>query len=196
MAQRFEPADSLDYFPTPAWATRALCEWLDVKGKTCWEPAAGEGHMVRPLQEHFASVYGSDVHDYGAGFDVVDFLQPSTLSPDWIISNPPFALAEQFVKAATHRAKEGVAMLVRTSFLEGVGRFERIYNVTPPDIVFQFAERVPMVKGRVDRTASTATSYCWLVWFLNTQSAEPDGLTHLHWIEPCRKRLEKDSDYV
>lgn len=26
MARRVEPADSLDFFPTPPWATRAFCE--------------------------------------------------------------------------------------------------------------------------------------------------------------------------
>jgi hypothetical protein len=28
MQQRSEPHDSLDDFPTPPWATRALCVWL------------------------------------------------------------------------------------------------------------------------------------------------------------------------
>jgi len=35
MAQRVEPHDSLDFFPTPPWATRALCEWIaDRVGET------------------------------------------------------------------------------------------------------------------------------------------------------------------
>lgn len=61
MAQRREPANSLDYFPTPPWATRALCEFLDLAvplaPQRCWEPACGEGHMVRPLLECFRLVY-------------------------------------------------------------------------------------------------------------------------------------------
>ena len=32
MAQRKEPPDSLDFFPTPPWATRALCERLASEG--------------------------------------------------------------------------------------------------------------------------------------------------------------------
>jgi hypothetical protein len=28
MARRVEPPDSLDFFPAPPWATRALCEYL------------------------------------------------------------------------------------------------------------------------------------------------------------------------
>jgi hypothetical protein len=61
MQQRSEPHDSLDDFPTPPWATRALCEFLlfngyEIENCTVREPAANRGHMVRPLQEYFASV--------------------------------------------------------------------------------------------------------------------------------------------
>ena len=66
MQQRAEPHDSLDDFPTPPWATRALCEWLGPEAladMTCREPAANRGHMVRPLREYFAHVEASDVHD-------------------------------------------------------------------------------------------------------------------------------------
>ena len=56
--------------------------------------------------------------------------------------------------------------------------------------ILQFVERVPMFKGRLDRKGSSATAYCWLVW----QAASLGG-TRLHWLAPCRKRLERDSDY-
>ena len=69
MATRKEPPDSLDYFPTRPWATRALCEWLrEVSPATMrfvWEPACGEGWMSRPLAEYFGLVFSSDVHPYG-----------------------------------------------------------------------------------------------------------------------------------
>ena len=72
-------------------------------------------------------------------------------------------------------------MIVRTSFLEGVGRYENLYSKRPPNIVAQFSERVPMVKGRLTATGSTATSYCWLVWLTGVTG------TKLVWIPPCRK---------
>ena len=84
-----------------------------------------------------------------------------------------------------------MAMLVRTSFLEGIDRYKKIYNVNPPSTVAQFVERVPMVKGRLDGKASTATSYCWLIW----DKLAPAKHTELVWIEPCRKMLEKEGDY-
>jgi hypothetical protein len=71
-AQRHEPHDSLDDFPTPPWATRALMTHVlqdfDAERRLAWDPAANRGHMVRPLREFFVVVYASDVHDYGAGF--------------------------------------------------------------------------------------------------------------------------------
>jgi hypothetical protein len=81
-------------------------------------------------------------------------------------------------------------MIVRTSFLEGVGRFEKLYSKRPPSIVAQFSERVPMVKGRLTPTGSTATSYCWLVWLKGVAG------TKLVWIPPCRKQLERAEDYA
>ncbi|CAO3358641.1 SAM-dependent DNA methyltransferase [Azospirillum palustre] len=198
MAQRAEPHDSLDFFPTPHWATRALCEHvIPAFGHVAWDPACGHGDMVRPLQEYCLAVAGSDVHDYGRGFVQHDFLMPFMPDgigcTDWIITNPPFRLGEQFARHALKLMEEeavekGVAMLVRTAFLEGVER-HRMFAERPPSVVAQFAERVPMVKGRLDRTASTATSYAWIVW------ARGNTDTRLRWIPPCRKALERASDW-
>src|SRR5262245_18669983 len=114
MAQRFEAPDSLDDFPTPPWATRALCEnltaiGLDLGCMSVWEPACGRGHMARPLAEYFGTVHASDIHPYGHG-DVYDFLKEGSPDPtrggeiDAIITNPPFRLAEQFARVAIQRA--------------------------------------------------------------------------------------------
>lgn len=207
MAQRHEPDDSLDFFPTPPWATRALFEhvigpWNMHIG---WDPACGDGAMVNVFDEYFLASAASDVHDYGVeGACVHDFLQ--SFLPDgigmaeWIITNPPFRLGEQFIKRAMEIATHGVAMLVRTSFVESIGRYENLFRESPPALVAQYVERVPMVKGRLDRKASTATSYCWLVWQNRAHDWEkpvwaPDGGTRFVWIPPCRAKLERDSDY-
>jgi hypothetical protein len=209
MQQRAEPHDSLDDFPTQPWATRALMEHVviphiglvaqkNLSRMTVWEPAANRGHMAIPLSEYFGRVVRSDIHDYGIGAEQCDFLMPGTepasiavAGADWIITNPPFRLAEQFIERARRiKGWQGTAMIVRTAFLEGVGRFERLFAVNPPTIVAQFTERVPMVKGRLTATGSTATAYCWLVWMSNV-SPKP-----MVWIPPCRKKLERPGDYV
>lgn len=196
MQQRTEAHDSLDDFPTPPWATRALCEFLRDRGfhlSMCdaREPAANRGHMVAPLREYFRSVEAFDVHDYGAGYPVADYLfGPLPAPTDFTITNPPFRLAEQFIERALATSDCGVAMLVRAAFLESVGRYKRLYSGKPPSYVLQFVERVVMHKGRLAPEGSTATAYAWLVWL------PPEEDTRLRWIEPCRKRLERAEDYA
>ena len=99
-------------------------------------------------------------------------------------------MAEEFLNKANYIASTGIALLARTVFLESVGRYDRIFKNNPPAYFAQFSERVPMVKGRLDKKASTATGYAWFVWKLKVQQ-EPK----LIWIPPCRKILERDEDY-
>src|ERR1022692_3585455 len=101
MAQRREPPDALDFFPTPPWAARALFRHvLPALGVTAvgnvWEPACGEGHMAAIIPEFTNGlVIATDIFDYGYGTAPVDFLDehpapPFTDCADWIITNPPF----------------------------------------------------------------------------------------------------------
>jgi len=213
MQQRSEPHDSLDDFPTPPWATRALCEWLVARGydlgmSSVREPAANRGHMAKPLFEYFGHLMASDIHDYGFGylqqdylFGPIEWLDPT----DWTITNPPFRLAEQFIERARSLSRVGCAMLVRSAFLESEGR-EGLFADHPPAFVLQFAERVVMLRSRLvragaadfdnidpatgkPRKASTATSYAWIVWLKN----ETD--TRWRRLEKCRLRLERPGDY-
>lgn len=195
MAQRLEGKKSLDDFPTPPWATRALIEHVigrkPLADMTCLEPACGRGHMSVALAEYFARVHSSDIFDYGFG-SISDFLKATPVTRcDWVITNPPFRLAEDFIDRSIRIATHGVAILARTVFIESVGRYERLFKTRPPAIVAQFTERVPMVKGRIDRKASTATGYAWIVW----QKQQTNG-TRLVWIPACRKLLERNGDYV
>ena len=65
MAQRNEAQDSLDNFPTPPWATRALLEHVikqkNINELNCLEPACGAGHMALALKEYFNTVTASDI---------------------------------------------------------------------------------------------------------------------------------------
>ena len=170
MAQRAEPRDSRDDFPSPPWATRALIEHVLKDKETlarsdCLEPACGAGSMAETLKEYFAETCASDAYTYGYGA-VRDFLtEPyDDGSYDWVITNPPFRLAAAFVLRALRVARCGVAIFERTVFLEGVHRYQLLFQNNPPTTVSPFVERVPIVKGRLDKSAATATSYAWMVW--------------------------------
>lgn len=193
-ASRGEPSDSLDDFPTPPWAGRALMEHVlrPSPRLKLWEPAANRGFLLRGLRDYFRACYASDVFDYGAGFDVSDYVEErAPQQVDFIITNPPFNLAYAFIDKALKETTVGCAFLVRTAFLEGVNRYHALWSRTPPAYVAQFAERVPMVKGRCDPEASTATNYCWVVWLHHRPALE----TLMKWIPPCRSQLERQGDY-
>ena len=148
--------------------------------------------MSVTLAEYFQNVASFDVFDYGFG-RVADFFKTehSDQSYDWVITNPPFRLGEQFINRSMKIARRGVAMLTRTVFIESVGRYERLFRDNSPSRFAQFTERVPMVKGRVDKKASTATGYAWLVW----EKDRLQGNSELVWIPACRKALEREGDY-
>lgn len=192
MQQRKEPHDSLDDYPTPPWATRALLEHIDGPFGTVREPAANRGHMARPLGESFKTVLASDIFDYGVGYEVWDYIFGPSPSVDWTITNPPFRLAQRFIEKALDESEVGVAVFVRSAFLEGIGRHRDLFSTYPPAMVLQFVERVVLHKGKLAPKGSSATAYCWIVWRLPNSPFRP---TELRWIPPCRRRLEREEDY-
>ncbi len=209
MNRRIEAPDSLDLFPTPPWAVRAFCEHMGIKQSdnrfTAYDPCCGLGHMAEPLKEYFLHVYASDIHDYGYG-EVGDFLAdpdnnlfPSwkpTHQINWVFMNPPFNKALEFVEMSRRLYPDaGLAVLIRTNWMESIDRFDRLFSKreTRPHMIAVSVERIPMVKGKYDPKATTATSYSWFVWTGDVPPLE----TKMTWIEPgARKRLAMPSDVL
>jgi hypothetical protein len=193
-------------FPTPPWATRAFLAHLmpdDLSELTVWEPAANRGYMSRPLAEHFGAVIATDKFDYGAGFPLIDFLDgPSPtdygMAVDWIITNPPFNAAEDFVRRALNIAEDGVAIFARASWLEGKRRYDTLFRPCPPTWFCPYVERVPIVQGRVDPGAASQMPYAWFVWQKSVTDRDWPSVgkpTLTKWIPPSRKDFEKEGDY-
>lgn len=204
MARRVEPHHSLDFFPTPPWATRALFKrvlpelgFAPPFGHMV-DPCCGQGHMAAVLAEAARAVTATDIFDYGypLGVSNIDFLNTmvhsvaSSDAPDWYIFNPPFKIAAEFVLRALDLAKVGVAALCRLQWIEGQERYEALFRPYPEAAFAPFVERVPMISGRWDPDASTATSYAWFVW---TKVASPRGARILR-IAPCARDLTRPDD--
>ena len=161
MAQRHEALDSLDDFPTPPWATRALCEFLraediGLQGQRVREPCANRGYMVRPLQEYAAEVIASDIFDYGAGYAVRDYLNPmSDLldgdddDGDDLVTNQPYSLSVEFVLEGLRRVPGVCAFFLRSNWTEGAERYHSLFHGNAPTFQLQFSERVILAKGRL-----------------------------------------------
>lgn len=162
--------DATNLFPTAPWGGRTIGEIvrrLDPKARTCWEPACGPGMLAHGLNDNFQAVYQSDYVQYG-DHRIFDFVRgPEDQVPftaDWIITNPPFDLDEEFVQLAYARARRGAAMLVRLGFLEGQKRWQLLYRDCRYYAVAPFSERLPLIMGCWDPEASSAAAYAWFIW--------------------------------
>ena len=130
-----------DFYPTPPEATQALLDFLKLPSETVvWEPACGEGHMVKVMERKGLSVVGTDLQ---TGTDFLTADMPEDVQ--WIITNPPFSLAEQFIRKS---AEHGVpfAMLLKSQYWHAARRVSLFSTITPayvlpltwrPDFLFK-----------------------------------------------------------
>jgi hypothetical protein len=88
-----------DQYETPAWVTLALIPQLPAFTGKIWEPACGSGKMVAALRQAGFDVVASDITQ---GVDFLD--DPPELGVSAIITNPPYALACEFIERALYIA--------------------------------------------------------------------------------------------
>lgn len=82
-----------DFYPTPPEPTRAVLSYERTRLSefaAIWEPAAGDGAMVREMRSCGLSVVASDLVDRGAGAEIKSFYSYETAPCDAILTNPPF----------------------------------------------------------------------------------------------------------
>lgn len=130
-----------DFYPTPPEATQALLDFLKIPtGTVVWEPAVGEGHMAEVMQANGYQVIGTDIE---AGTDFITADMPE--GAQWIITNPPFSLAEQFIKTANNHGVP-FAMLLKCQYWHAASRVSLFSEITPsyvlpltwrPDFMFK-----------------------------------------------------------
>jgi hypothetical protein len=150
----------------------------------CWEPACGRGAISDVLAAAGRHVLSSDLNDYGYGETGVDFLleprNPLVDSTKWaIVANPPFKLADEFVRHALELCPT-VVMLLRLAFLESVGRSD-ILDGGQLAIVLPFRNRLPMMhRDSWSGPRSTkAQAFAWYVW--NRHHTGPASIHRLTW---------------
>ena len=95
-----------DFYATPSEVTVALLDFLESKGlidprDLIWEPAYGNGAMMRVMLDRGYAVLGTDLYPQLPGIEGVDFLQTQTPCCDWIITNPPFSKATELFSFKT-----------------------------------------------------------------------------------------------
>ncbi len=110
-----------DFYETPYSMTEHLIrnEMFD-SGLSVCEPACGDGAIVKVLKDCFSG----EITSYDAD---VDFLT-ETKQYNYIITNPPFSLALEFVNKAKTVATDKFALLLPLSYLHGKRRHDEVYS--------------------------------------------------------------------
>ncbi len=170
----------LDQYMTPEGAVRLLLsDELGIgryvaQDATIVEPTCGQGAMVRELSTLRPQALIT-TNDLDAGFPAdlhMDAATPeywneieSYFPIDWVVTNPPFDRAIHVLAEAHNRARMGVAMLLRLSFLEPTDdpkKTPRAWFIcpTPPDRLIV----LPRISFTGDGKTDSVTC-AWMIWF-------------------------------
>lgn len=161
--QRSSDVAENDYYATDPKALELLLE-QETFSQKIWEPACGEGHLSKILENNGYQVISSDLIDRGFGVGGIDFLSCSRVWDGDIITNPPYKYAKEFVEKALELTIPGrrIAMFLKLTFLEGQARRELFKN-NPPQVIYVSSARLNCGKNGVF-TNTSAVAYCWMIW--------------------------------
>lgn len=155
-----------DYYPTPPEATQALLDFLKLRhGTKVWEPACGDGDMVAVMDEYGLDVTATDLNA-GTDFLLADMPEGT----EWIITNPPFSLAEEFIRKS---AEHGVpfAMLLKSQYWHAAKRVALFSQITPAYVLPLTWRPDFLFKNHEKRSAPLMdVNWCvWLPWAKHTE---------------------------
>lgn len=151
-----------DLYETPYSMTRQFLSAIQLPREFhVLNPACGEDAMLDILGGYFTDVTGYDIKEG------MDFLKEERQF-DYIIENPPYSLAFEFIQKAKEVAKFGFAFLLPLSYLHGKKRYDAIWTSRecPLKEIYVFT-RYPMLGDplRPDGKYRTGMQvYAWMVW--------------------------------
>jgi hypothetical protein len=177
-----------DFYETPYSMTHQLLDEGDFYPKqSILEPACGEGAIVKVLKARgFTDVTAQDLTTGQ------DFTNPPVDQKmyDYIITNPPFSLALEFILMCKRCVRHKFALLLPLNYLHGQERYNSIWKDTayPLEKVYVFT-RYPMLGDPLREDGKYRTGmqvYAWYIW-----SKSGYERNRLHWIDNNQYVLKK-----
>lgn len=166
-----------DFYETPYSITRQFLqvEGID-KSSNILEPAAGQGAITKILIDEGYKNVTSKTLETGQDF------REEKGKYDYIITNPPFSLAFEFIQKCKDLTDK-FALLLPLSYLHGKKRFDNIYSDQnfPLSHIYVFT-RYPLLGEslRLDGKYNTGMMvYAWFVWDKFSNKDSPS----IKWID-------------
>lgn len=182
-----------DLYPTPVDGTESLIPVLKAMKrpdgqpiKRVWEPACGDGRLARVLEWHGFEVIATDLREYpGFGTGGLDFLCENPEEKwgwdigeiDAIVTNPPFSLAEEFIRRALS-ITPNVAMLLKQTYWNVGGRSTGLWFDHMPDLELKLTWRLAFLAK--ERGNSPLMDCMWNVWSGDNAARAAAGVGHLN----------------
>ena len=177
------PRKKYDFYETPIELCKEsltrlfIDERLDFGG-VYLDAGAGSGvwgkalYSCKDMGENVFSHYiiGVDIvkRDISVGYDswkCVDFIDFEDSGVDMVFGNPPYSIAEEFVRKGMELVIDGgyVYFLLRLAFLESKKRIN-LFNKFPPKRVYVLQRRPSFFSANGKTRTTDATSYAMFLW--------------------------------
>lgn len=200
--------DGLDFYTEPGWCVDLLLDAEKYLGRV-WDPACGNGTIGRAFERRNHPIRSTDIAPRPYAERMLDFLDAEDASytrADHIVCNPPFSLAEDFIRRGLRMATKSAAFLLplkwlasdtRQRFFAEVGRPARVYVLAdrasmPPGMYLdaetglfncddpspKLKDGKPVYRWRTgDKPSGGSIDYCWVVFVPGY-----GGPTDLRWL--------------
>lgn len=190
--------DPNDFYREPTWASARLFATVPFIGRI-WDPACGSGRIVISAIEASYVAFGTDAVERAPNAPwwrgTMDFLEDGFEGVPNIVCNPPFALADRFVRLALERVSGKVAMLLPATWHCGDAR-SRWLETTPLSRVLALTPRPTMEPGlglaERQKLGGGTKDFSFYIWEHGHVGPWSGGWLHRDGVT-CRKRLERDT---
>lgn len=147
-----------DVVYTPDWCARDMVDWFKPSGKVL-EPCKGDGAIYKYLPD------GAEWCEIELGRDFFSWDEPM----DWVITNPPFSIYDEFVSHAYNISKNIVVLIPLKNLMSASGRLKnyrkkgwmkhiRLYG-TGSGLGFEMGNEIGAVHFVRDYTGPTSWSW-------------------------------------
>lgn len=192
-----------DYYPTPPETIHLVLAALPMglKPKVIYDAGAGKGEWGPSIKECYPKSWLVGIELYNkpnpklrTAYDRwmrEDYLQlfseevplAKELAPDLILGNPPYKLAEAFIrKSLLLLESDGVLLfLLRLAYLESADRGYGLWKDIPPQDVWVLSER-PSFTGDGKTDATAYAIYSWQKGHRPPNDVHGNPMPNLHWL--------------
>ena len=148
-------------YQTPDWVLECAISHMPWARKI-WEPACGEGNLVRVLADHGFDVYATDKRD---GEDFFEMKDPAGAAG--IVTNPPFADSAVFIQHALdlmEPARGFVFMLLPGDYEFAKSRRNLFAECKIFKRKVELTKRIVWFERDDGERPAPSENHCWCIW--------------------------------